>query len=229
LREAWRSTLEGLPSDVSEQFSKQPLPFEFSAEEWGRIIQQTLPLAALSNTEDQTYLQALLLYLEPGLDPALAETGKRQLTRLAQRSQDPFSARARHVLTCHELAENDVVALTLVDGELEPSELDCQDVTLDRAFSARDWPISVPIYYLSGTADTLTPPWQARFHFESQTKAPRALVHVQGAGHTPFAGNLTGDGTCLAPLWKAIETSTGFASAIALCGWPATVESATPQ
>lgn len=229
-QERWKETLAAVPESVQEQFTREPLPFDLTADQWGTVIETTLPLAALPSTAQYTFLEAFLLYLQPGVPEDTVNMGKATLTALSMTQHaDDFGFRIHHELTCHELADNDFNGLTLVNGEVAVTSSDCGDVDLDRPYSAADWPISVPIYYLSGTADPNTPPWQAQFHFASQTKARRTLVHVDRAGHNPFGGNLAGDGTCLLPLWAAIDTGENFEQAITACKWPVEIETADAE
>ncbi|MET0389547.1 MAG: alpha/beta hydrolase [Polyangiales bacterium] len=224
-QDGWRNALAGLPADVATQYTQEPLPLALSADQWGELIENLLPLGALPSTGMYSELQAILITAATA-EPSQVDQLKTTLGGLATDMHDALAERVHHVLTCHELAEVDFVSLSLQAGEVQSGATDCESVPLDRPFAARDWPITVPIYYLSGTDDPNTPPWQVKEHFEAETTAPRKLVHVQRAGHNPFAGNLVGDGTCLLPLWTAIETGQGFDDAVEQCGWPVQIDTA---
>jgi len=217
--EQWMAIYIHLPVDIQKQFQVTPLPFGFSALEWGSILENALPSAAVPATGEQ-YSQ-LEVVLRAGLaadaDQATRDAVESGLAELAHNPTDDFVERIHHAIACHELTETDPTAMVLGPDGLVVVSQDCQDVLLDRPYAASDWPVAAPIYYYTGTNDPNTPPWQADVHFSVETSAARSLVHVTRAGHNALRSNLT---DCMPTLWAAMVSDGDFEAALATCTWP---------
>lgn len=58
-------------------------------------------------------------------------------------------------------------------------------------FTATQYPVKVPVYYMQGTLDSATPPRGAVHHYKLVPKGPAYLLLFHGAGHTPSAFSVT--------------------------------------
>jgi len=219
----WRILRDRLPEAVRTQLSSTPLPLGLSAEAWGGGITTMLSLATVE--PPLSVAESLLLSLAPEASEEERESLRQTVIELNEPSLDAFGLRLHEEISCHELTETNFRTLALEGGELVRTESYCDDEPLDRPYAAANWPVSVPIYYFSGTDDPNTPSWQAQAHYDAEVGAPRELVSVIGAGHNPLGFNLT---DCLDVLWSAIATSSTFSSAVDSCLWPTMLTSAVP-
>jgi pimeloyl-ACP methyl ester carboxylesterase len=217
--EQWRAIYIDLPPDIQQQFMARPLPFGFSALEWGSILENLLPLAAVPATGEQHSQLEVLIQAGLGADadPATHAGVKTYFEQFTQAESDEFQDRAYLAITCHELAEDAPTGFSLGSNGLTVVGYDCRDVALDRPYAASAWPITAPIYYYTGTNDPTTPPWQTDVHYSLESKAARSLVHVTGAGHNALHLNLT---DCMPALWTAMVANAGIEAALESCAWP---------
>ena len=223
--EGWRAVRDGLDASIRSQLTMEPLPLDLSPEQWGAGIMGLLPLGAIPQTANMSFLATALTVLAPGVPEEERSEVRGLILAVGVPPVDVMGERLHHEITCHELAETDFVSLSLEAGEIVVNGLDCTDIALDEPFSAASWPVHSPIYYFSGTDDPNTPPWQARAHFDAETTAPRQLIHLERGGHNARASNLT---DCAEPLWQAMATGRGFEAALATCVWPYELETALP-
>jgi len=222
----WREVRDGLPEEIRSQFFADPLPLGLSGRQWGAGIQGMLPLGAGPDWGGVNFLAAALNVLAPGTPEASQNSIRDVVLALGESPVDASGLRLHHEVTCREITDEDFGGFDLVEGELDPVDVDCLDVELSAPFDAKDWPIRAPIYYFSGTDDTNTPPWQAQAHFAAQVAAPRQLVHVTAGGHNARAVNLV---DCDAALWQAMASGAGFDAALGTCSWPTTLETGLPR
>ena len=59
------------------------------------------------------------------------------------------------------------------------------------SYSALQYPVTVPIFYLQGTADGATPAPGATYHFKYSARGPAQLLFFRRSGHTPFGITLS--------------------------------------
>lgn len=212
----------------------QKLRAQIPARLLSELSQANLPLG-ISSRQMASWISAMTIF---GEVPTGVDYGLFQLQRLDQVHENPDDAdnlrglirtltappsaarlRLYRDITCHELVPDmrDVVYdFDLKNGELVDSGLRlCDGEALDRPFDAGNYPVSAPIYYFSGREDPATPPFQARYHFETQ-KAQRTLVSIANGGHQALSNTL---GDCVTPIWRAIahNDSDEFDSALKSC------------
>lgn len=149
-----------LPEVVRSQLLATPLPLGLSPEEWGAGITTMLSLGTVQ--PPLPVAESLLLSLAPEATAEEQQSLHDAVLPLAESSVDAFGLRLHEEIACHELTETNFRTLTLEGGELVPTEFYCMVEPLDRPYAASGWPVSVPIYYFSGTADPNTPSWQAQ-------------------------------------------------------------------
>jgi len=214
----WRLVRDRLPEAVRLQLLATPLPLGLSAAEWGAGITTMLSLGTVQ--PPLPVAESLLLSLAPEATAEEQQTLHDTVVALAESSIDEFGLRLHREIACHELTETNFGTLALEGGELVPTDLYCTSEPLDRPYAARRWPVSVPIYYFSGSDDPNTPSWQAQVHYDAEVGAKRELVSIIAAGHNPVGLNLT---DCAPALWEAMRAGTGFAEAVGTCAWPTQV------
>lgn len=219
----WRIVRDRLPEDIRAQLVTTPLPLGLSAEQWGGAITTMLSLGTV--TPPLTVAESLLYSLSPLVTDEERQSLRETVLQIAEDSIDAFGWRMHEAVACHEITETGFRTLALEGGELVVTATYCDSESLDRAYDARDWPITQPIYYFVGTDDPNTPPWQAISHFAAESGAPRALVSAVAAGHNPIGFNLA---DCQPALWTAMSTGVGFAEAVATCTWPTVLTTASP-
>jgi proline iminopeptidase len=219
----WRIVRDRLPDDIRAQLVTEPLPLGLSPEQWGGALTTMLSLGTV--TPPVTVAESLLYSLSPLVGEEERASLRDTVLEVNEDSVDAFGWRMHEAVACHEIEETGFRVLALLGGELTVTETYCNAESLDRAYVARDWPITVPIYYFSGTDDPNTPPWQAISHFAAQNAAPRALVSIIGAGHNPVGFNMT---DCQPALWTAMSSGLAFAEAVGTCTWPMVLTTATP-
>jgi len=220
----WRALRDRLPEDVRTELLSTPPPLGLSADDWGGAISTMLSVGTFRRP--YSFGEELLLALSAQASSQDREGLRKWVARYGGPPFDEFGMRLHDLVACHEVVETDFVSLSLRDGELVASSTYCTDVPLDRAYAARDWPITKPIYYFSGKRDPNTPSWQAQAHFDAEVTAPRELVSVPDAGHQPLALNLE---DCAAPLWAAMAGGKGLKDALSGCEWPTELTSATAK
>jgi pimeloyl-ACP methyl ester carboxylesterase len=211
----WRRIRDELPAEIRGQLGSSPPPLGLSADQWGAAISLMVSLGTVE--PPQPLAEQLLLALSPEASDEDRAELRRLVTLFAQDPFDDFANRLHDLLVCHEIAETDFRSFTLSEGELVASATYCTSDALDRAYAARDWPVTRPIYYFNGSRDPNTPLWQARAHFDAEENAPRHFVTVLDAGHNPVRANLA---ECLPVLWSAIASDSGFEGAVDSCAWP---------
>ena len=216
----WRIVRDRLPEAVRAQLVATPLPLGLSAAEWGNAITTLLSLATVA--PPLSLAESLLLSLLPEASEEERQSLRETVLELNAAPLDAFGLRLHEELSCHELTETNFRTLSLEGGELVRTESYCEDEPLDRPYAAADWPVSVPIYYFSGTDDPNTPTWQVQAHDAAEVGAPRQLVSVIAAGHNPLSFNLA---DCLDVLWSAIAAGSGLGAAVESCPWPTALTS----
>jgi proline iminopeptidase len=219
----WRAVRDRLPEAVLAQLIATPAPLGLSADQWGAALTTMLLVGTWDTPE--SFAESWLLKLLPEATDADRAELRETVLRFAEDPVTAFGWRLHMPVACREIMETGFLALTLKDGELVATSTYCDDEPLDRAYAARDWPVTSPIYYFSGTKDPATPTWQADAHFEAQRTAPRTLVSIPDGGHNPMFFNLS---DCLTPLWSAIGSGQGFGAALELCSWPTRIKTAAP-
>lgn len=196
----WEKLRARLPEKVTKLFADGPLPLDLSAETWGGFFHIGL---MASETNGLPLIEHILNML-PGLLPSDAAAVKREVEKL---SHFPFSEAQKHLyrsLACKELVEYSYNEYRIEGMNLVTIENDyCADTKIDEeiVFDSRNYTLRDPLYYFQGELDPATPMWQARLHFDAQTKARKAFVSVPRAGHFPISFSLD---DCGAAIWTAI-------------------------
>jgi len=223
--EGWDATKGRLPEDIRSQLEADPLPLGLSAEQWGGALETLLTIGA-TPIDGGPYADYRLSALDAGAsDEARAEL-REFIIAVSGSLVDDFGRRLFVEVACRELSEDNFLGAELRAGAFVPTDPVCADQAVDAAFAAADWPVTVPIYYYSGTADPATPPWQADAHFAAETGAPRHLMRLARAGHNAFSVNLD---DCKPALWQAMASNMGYREAADTCSWDFELSEADPD
>ena len=102
----------------------------------------------------------------------------------------------------------------------------CAGRALTRAWYAKDYPFTAPIFYFQGAHDPASPIWGMDAHFAAERNAPRyALVATYGGHGALYTSYLQ----CKDALWASIlAQGAGFRRAAATCAAPSSVRIAMP-
>lgn len=198
----WAQIKTSVSPEVLDLFKRTPLPFGLSSQEWAAWISSNLIFGILPDGEN--YLLSELANLEV----QHIEQQKFFRNRVVRAVVAPSEAKTRlyRQIACREMVPDvrDVkYDFDFIGGNLTATDKNlCSGLTLDRGFDAKKYPVKSPLYYFSGDLDPVTPPAQARYHFDSQT-GPRTLLTVHQGGHQPLSVNM---GDCSPEIWRALAT-----------------------
>jgi len=164
-------------------------------------LRDQLTLLGSSEPRDAERLKAIVLAPSPGPQKAPEEKAA--------------EARMNSIIACREIADVDY-DLHFEGGEfLFGDKTDCSPFTFDRPYDAKNWPITQPIFYLSGELDPAAPPYQAQYHVAAEPRTDRFLIFVSDAGHSKI-GDLMPD--CREGLWMSFATKgAGLSEALSAC------------
>jgi pimeloyl-ACP methyl ester carboxylesterase len=218
----WEFVMGQLPNTAA-LMAEDPLPLGLTSQQWGDWASGMLGLGGIpTNYGPMNYVTYSLLPLEYGVDTSALEQSVIGAAEAAAHT-DPLMKRLYQAVGCAEIAERSYFRAEIVDGQLAPLDDWCADLEVTDPYEVADWPITVPITYVQGTADPATPLAHAYAHHDAQTGAPRFFVEVAGGGHQPWILNLS---ECAAPMWDAIVA--GEEPPIDTCTWPVTVTTTSP-
>ena len=232
----WNDVIPVLPADAMAVLS-EATPLGLTPHDWGEYATGRLPYGR--NLEGSTLASELFLLSEE----AVAQTGKtleenRALLASAVReaaSSDEVDAaglRLYRNIACREIADQataDALDVVLDGGHLVPApgrgEM-CTGLALDDPFDVRNYPFTAPTYYVTGTRDPNTPPWQADYHFANHVAA-RTMLVVPGGGHNSMGYNLGLESMCAVPIVEDMATGGAhLAERIAACPRPVELRTA---
>jgi pimeloyl-ACP methyl ester carboxylesterase len=222
----WTRIQPDIDAQVLEGLRQPTLPLGFSSLAYGLLFFNDL---TSGHVPGKGSLLALDLQALSTQEPQALANLKLKLSQLPSQSV-PLQSRLFRTIGCQELFPS-WGHLRLIQGELVPVEQPeiCQGLALQRPYDAAAWKISTPIYYFQGPYDPATPVPSARYHFASQTKAPRTFITVSEAAHAPLTGSLKVL-NCSQNLWWAIDRNPLQLKAAAdSCNWPITIESKKPN
>lgn len=219
----WRKFMTDLPDSISNKLSSSALPLDLLDREWGAYISSGLIQGTgfLFGHEHNPFRDSLLTL--NSTDPAVLEKLRKSVQSAAIEQPSPEMQRIFRQIACTEISDDLYENAVLQRGDLAAGGNDiCNGLKLRDPYDAKNWPLSIPIYYFEGENDPAVPLWQARYHFDSQVAARRHFVTIPRAGHAPFIGNLL---DCKDIIWKSIQNNgTNFESALKSCGWPTEIE-----
>lgn len=198
---AWKNLKAKLPRDVVAQLNSGHIPFGLSSSEWAAGLSGILPFGILSNEQNFAFDQLLMLK-----SSATAEDRELLEKRLRLQVKPPTIEKTLvyKTITCREIVPDvrDVkFDYDFKNGDLVISDLKlCQGIKFDKAYDSRKYQSKIPIYYFSGGLDPITPPAQAKFHFDGQI-GPRTFISVPRGGHAALSVNLS---DCSENIWNSL-------------------------
>lgn len=211
--ERWKSVNAQLSPETREELSASTLPFDAPSTHWAAYIASLLYAGVPAGGVKDLAIEQLERLRNPRLRPFVAK----QIEKNAS-APDPDRLRVFREITCREIAPDmrDLqFDFELVGGEFIPRHTDfCKGIKPGPLFDSAKISLRTPIYYFSGLLDPATPPDQARYHFEHQASAERALITVPNGGHLALSLNL---GDCSPALWGAIADHSPLPPALASC------------
>jgi pimeloyl-ACP methyl ester carboxylesterase len=105
-------------------------------------------------------------------------------------------------INCREIDQMQYDKIALEGGALVKADDGlCGDLHFTTPYDSASEKITMPIVYFTGTVDSVTPVFQARYHFDNHPDADRTLIVVPNAAHESFALQL---GQCHAQMWQAL-------------------------
>src|SRR5690606_35771419 len=117
--------------------------------------------------------------------------GPRQglLARIKKMSEPPLPEKVTiyKQIACREIATD--IRDIKYDFDWEQGDLVvgedrfCADTPFTNPFDAKNFPVTSPIYYFTGTLDPITPEFQIRYHFESQKNSKHRIAVADGGHH----------------------------------------------
>lgn len=197
----WDALWPELSAETRAELSGASLPFGLSREWWAGWLISTLYVGVpVGGTHDAALDQIELLRNEE------SRVFVKKRIEASAGAPDANRLRVFREVTCREIAPDmrDLqFDFDFVRGRLVPRAPGfCAGIEPGPLFDAERYPLRSPIYYFSGALDPATPPFQARYHFERQRRAPRTLVTLPRGGHLALSLNL---GDCSQGVWEAIR------------------------
>ncbi len=120
-------------------------------------------------------------------------------------------------VSCHEI-QNYVFGIKYSNGRFVDDlkgKNHCEGIALDRPYDSKKWPIRAPLFYISGTADPITPPAQALEHLRSHPDSRRTFISIEFGGHQSV-GRFFND--CQGKFWASVsEGGANLASDLKSC------------
>jgi proline iminopeptidase len=95
-----------------------------------------------------------------------------------------FDAGLPHVTSVYALKNREIVP---VPGVNYASDLKIFNHMEFSSYSANQYPVQVPTFYIQGTADGATPAPGAALHYKNAAKGPAQLLYFRKSGHMPFS------------------------------------------
>ena len=205
LNSQWAAISADLPKDSLTRIDGAVPPASLSPEDWTYYLTNGLYRGSyLHDGRFSNELSDQLLLLQSESSNGGLQFKAARDAHIPDILTDGFSDRLFKLIDCHEISSSDPNEFLFTGNSFIPlSGSDpCAGESLDRPFDPAQWPISVPIFYLSGDHDPAAPYSGARYHFESQTAAPhRYFMTVPGGGHDEV-GMVLGD--CKAEFWSTV-------------------------
>lgn len=192
LNQIWNKLNLNLPSEVLTHFSQDQITgfLNYSITRGRTFIQDKLsfPLKDLIRDPERLNAEIRSVFSEKHPIKSKAELAARQ--------------RIQNIIYCREMEVADY-SFRFRDGQFIADEKrDCGKWHLDHPFHAKDWPITRPIFYISGENDPVTPLFQTQAHMDSQPMAPRLWITLPEGGHNKIGETLH---DCKEALWKSIR------------------------
>lgn len=176
----WRAIWQSLPPSLRHRFpddlnlfaDAKGLPFAESGGKWfsylesklgeGVVLVGGVPLVA----DLRTKLMDLL-----SVDPAKQEELRKEVAESESQKTDLASSPMFLQIACREIFPPDTDV--------------CRESGIPQSnpFDSAGWQVEVPLYYVRGANDPITPMQQAQYHFEHQTNPMRTMITVPRAGH----------------------------------------------
>ncbi len=200
----WRWLKGSLSPEVQEILDKSEVPLGVSSKQWAAWLSTALIHGVLPSGGDYAIDELMLL------DPSQPDSYRQGLQfRVKKMSEPPSPDRVRIYknIACQEIASD--IRDIKYDFDWQNGNLIvtddrfCDGIPFQKRFDAKQYPVTIPIYYFIGDLDPVTPGFQSDYHFESQ-KGPRYRINVANGGHNSFATNLA---DCAGSIWMAIGTN----------------------
>ncbi|MEM6296470.1 MAG: alpha/beta hydrolase [Myxococcota bacterium] len=218
----WAKIMEAVSPAVREEFATES-PFGLDGAAWGVAMNTFMAMGSFPGVPDAP-AQYLGLLDDPDSSGEVLDLVR---SFAVPQPQEPGSERLFASVGCREIADTVYTPYVLVEGELVPESALCEDTELDRPYDAADWPLSMPIIYLQGSADTRTPMFQALAHVERQPGARRYFIELDGTGHNPLSLALV---SCAPDFWEAVfAEGEGLEDMLDACVWPTTLTVHEPE